>query len=72
MTLETVCGESDVYANDHLINFVSYDVDKIGVAPEAVHSEFTLTLSHFASMQNSRSVRWPCSDVCLFNEGLLN
>jgi hypothetical protein len=29
---ETRCGESDGDGNDHLTNFVSYDIDKMGVA----------------------------------------
>jgi hypothetical protein len=70
--LKTGCGGNDTYANSYLINFVSNDVDKIGIATEAVNSEVTLPISHFASMQNFRSVRWPRSDVCLFNQGPLN
>jgi hypothetical protein len=29
---ETGCGESDGDTDDHLTNFVSYDVDNMGVA----------------------------------------
>jgi hypothetical protein len=29
---ETRCGESDGDGNDHLTNYVSYDIDKMGVA----------------------------------------
>jgi hypothetical protein len=32
LMFETGCGKSNIDANDHLADFVSYDVDKISVA----------------------------------------